>query len=236
MDDPHEGKRKCESNWDIHRIHWKKNRFIYDLYYKNKVERPTSSLGLSPLPGLLRLAADLRRPSHRAHAPSLHIHRRLNFHYACSQEISKELYDWLVRLKIADACGHSPPAGLGLCEPRLNSSDASRAACSSDLEVAQTGLRDPVLVAGDQRDRNQLRNHLDLPGPDAAARWRRDTGGVDWLRQLRVRGRGRRDRANLVVRPAAEYDAAVPRGEGAWEPQEGEGGAEGGCAGGGSTR
>lgn len=53
MDDPHDGKRKCESEWDIHRIHWKKNRFIYDMYYKEK-------------------------------------------------KISKECYDWLCRLKIAD--------------------------------------------------------------------------------------------------------------------------------------
>jgi bud site selection protein 31 len=53
VDDPHDGKRKCEGQWDIHRIHWKKNRFIYEMYYKNK-------------------------------------------------EISKECYDWLVKLKIAD--------------------------------------------------------------------------------------------------------------------------------------
>ena len=53
VDDPHDGKRKCESQWDIHRIHWKKNRFIYDMYYKDK-------------------------------------------------KITKELYDWLCRMKIAD--------------------------------------------------------------------------------------------------------------------------------------
>ena len=53
VDDPHDGKRKCESEWDIHRIHWKKNRFIYEMYYKDK-------------------------------------------------KISKECYDWLCRLKIAD--------------------------------------------------------------------------------------------------------------------------------------
>jgi bud site selection protein 31 len=53
VDDPHEGKRKCESMWDIHRIHWKKNRFIYEMYYKDK-------------------------------------------------KISKELYDWMCRMKIAD--------------------------------------------------------------------------------------------------------------------------------------
>lgn len=35
--DEHEGKRKCEANWKIHRIHWEKNRFIYDLMYVRKV-------------------------------------------------------------------------------------------------------------------------------------------------------------------------------------------------------
>jgi bud site selection protein 31 len=49
----HEGKRKNESNWKIHRLHWEKNRFIYDLMYVRKV-------------------------------------------------MSKELYDFLVREKIAD--------------------------------------------------------------------------------------------------------------------------------------
>lgn len=33
----HEGKRKNESAWKIHRIHWEKNRFIYDLMYVRKV-------------------------------------------------------------------------------------------------------------------------------------------------------------------------------------------------------
>jgi hypothetical protein len=32
-----EGKRKCEANWKIHRIHWEKNRFIHDLMYQRKV-------------------------------------------------------------------------------------------------------------------------------------------------------------------------------------------------------
>lgn len=35
--DEHEGKRKCEASWKIHRIHWEKNRFIYDLMYVRKV-------------------------------------------------------------------------------------------------------------------------------------------------------------------------------------------------------
>lgn len=33
----HLGKRRAELNWKIHRIHWEKNRFIYDLMYVRKV-------------------------------------------------------------------------------------------------------------------------------------------------------------------------------------------------------
>lgn len=36
VDDPHEGKRKCESAWPVHRIHYERNRYIYDLYYKQQ--------------------------------------------------------------------------------------------------------------------------------------------------------------------------------------------------------
>jgi len=36
IDDPHEGKRKCESAWPIHRIHYERNRYIYDLYYRQQ--------------------------------------------------------------------------------------------------------------------------------------------------------------------------------------------------------
>tara|TARA_B110001452_G_C15152693_1_gene401165 strand:- start:233 stop:976 length:744 start_codon:yes stop_codon:yes gene_type:complete len=40
VNDPHEGKRKAEATWPIHRIHYERNRFIYDLYYKQqKVSR-----------------------------------------------------------------------------------------------------------------------------------------------------------------------------------------------------
>ena len=70
VDDPHEGKRKCESNWDIHRIHWKKNRFIYEMYYKNK-------------------------------------------------EISKELYDWMVRLKIGVLLRTHPRPATAALPPSL---------------------------------------------------------------------------------------------------------------------
>ena len=37
VNEEHEGKRKCELNWKVHRIHWEKNRFIYDLMYVRKV-------------------------------------------------------------------------------------------------------------------------------------------------------------------------------------------------------
>lgn len=37
MNEEHEGRRKNELTWKIHRIHWEKNRFIYDLMYVRKV-------------------------------------------------------------------------------------------------------------------------------------------------------------------------------------------------------
>lgn len=37
VNEEHEGKRKAELTWKIHRIHWEKNRFIYDLMYQRKV-------------------------------------------------------------------------------------------------------------------------------------------------------------------------------------------------------
>ena len=36
VNEEHEGKRKCELNWKIHRLHWEKNRFIFDVMYKRK--------------------------------------------------------------------------------------------------------------------------------------------------------------------------------------------------------
>ena len=36
VDDPHEGKRKCEAAWPIHRIHYERNRYIYDMYYRQQ--------------------------------------------------------------------------------------------------------------------------------------------------------------------------------------------------------
>ena len=37
VNEEHEGRRKNELTWKINRIHWEKNRFIYDLMYQRKV-------------------------------------------------------------------------------------------------------------------------------------------------------------------------------------------------------
>ncbi len=46
VNEEHEGRRKNELTWKINRIHWEKNRFIYDLMYVRKVRRrqPVCSL------------------------------------------------------------------------------------------------------------------------------------------------------------------------------------------------
>lgn len=37
VNEDHDGKRKAELSWKIHRLHWEKNRFIWDLMYQRKV-------------------------------------------------------------------------------------------------------------------------------------------------------------------------------------------------------
>ena len=37
VNEEHEGRRKNELAWKIHRIHWEKNRFVFDLMYQRKV-------------------------------------------------------------------------------------------------------------------------------------------------------------------------------------------------------
>eukprot|EP00955_Chlamydomonas_euryale_P108359 365844-Chlamydomonas_euryale.AAC.9 len=37
VNEDHEGKRKAELPWKIHRLHWEKNRFLFDLMYQRKV-------------------------------------------------------------------------------------------------------------------------------------------------------------------------------------------------------
>ena len=51
VNEEHEGKRKCELTWKVHRIHWEKNRFIYDLMYVRKVmSRELVSIAYSSMP------------------------------------------------------------------------------------------------------------------------------------------------------------------------------------------
>lgn len=37
VNEEHDGKRRAELTWKITRIHWEKNRFVFDLMYKKKV-------------------------------------------------------------------------------------------------------------------------------------------------------------------------------------------------------
>lgn len=37
VNEDQDGKRKTELTWKIHRIHWEKNRFLFDLMYQRKV-------------------------------------------------------------------------------------------------------------------------------------------------------------------------------------------------------
>lgn len=36
MNEPHEGKRKCEALWPVHQINWQRSRYVYDMFYKYK--------------------------------------------------------------------------------------------------------------------------------------------------------------------------------------------------------
>lgn len=37
VNEDQDGKRRAELTWKIHRLHWEKNRFIFDLMYQRKV-------------------------------------------------------------------------------------------------------------------------------------------------------------------------------------------------------
>jgi len=36
VEEPHEGKRKAECTWMIHKLHWERNRFIFQMYFQEK--------------------------------------------------------------------------------------------------------------------------------------------------------------------------------------------------------
>lgn len=76
VNEDHLGKRKCQVTWKVHRIHWEKNRFIYDLMYVRKA-----------------ITKELVRPWFVA----------VPLHAACTAVTLAGLqFEWLVKEKIAD--------------------------------------------------------------------------------------------------------------------------------------
>ena len=92
VNEEHEGKRKCELTWKVHRIHWEKNRFIYDLMYVRKVmSRELVRFSLAKPSSQHACCALARAALQALQCPVL-------FAY-CSHYMQ---FDWLVRNKIAD--------------------------------------------------------------------------------------------------------------------------------------
>jgi bud site selection protein 31 len=110
VDEDHAGKRKAEMNWKIHRIHWEKNRFIYDLMYVRKAI--SRELVRFPAPCASK-AVQLSTSWHldgagpwlwppRGAMPSrVDACSPLLCRYICSADTSVQ-FDWLTREKIAD--------------------------------------------------------------------------------------------------------------------------------------
>ena len=84
VNEEHEGRRKNELTWKIHRIHWEKNRFIYDLFYVRKV-----------------MSRELVRPC-TSFAAARVVPALAASHSPADGTCSRAQYDWLVREKIAD--------------------------------------------------------------------------------------------------------------------------------------
>ena len=90
VNEEHEGKRKCELTWKVHRIHWEKNRFIYDLMYVRKVmSRELVRSSLAKLPHQACCSPELPCQPCRTLSCLLIVFTYMQF-------------DWLVRNKIAD--------------------------------------------------------------------------------------------------------------------------------------
>lgn len=115
VNEDHEGKRVAELTWKIHRLHWEKNRFIFDLMYKRKVMSrelvrvhdpahasspmpPTSLPASHAWDGLPHGANSPRSPPPAAQSPC----SLLKHHAPCSPDPPTTQYDWLVREKVAD--------------------------------------------------------------------------------------------------------------------------------------
>jgi hypothetical protein len=61
----HEGKRKNETAWRIHRVHFEKNRFFHDLMYKQKAMSRELVRRATKAPRLRAARRTLRRESPR---------------------------------------------------------------------------------------------------------------------------------------------------------------------------
>jgi bud site selection protein 31 len=83
------GKRKAELNWKVHRVHWEKNRFVFDLMYVRKVMSRE----------LVRL--ERRRGGRRAEAGAGEVRPALARALPTTPPLPPQ-YDFLVREKIAD--------------------------------------------------------------------------------------------------------------------------------------
>lgn len=69
VNEDHEGKRVKEMTWKIHRLHWEKNRFIFDLMYQRKVM--SKELVRAARGGL---AAEGCACAHKLHMHWAHVH------------------------------------------------------------------------------------------------------------------------------------------------------------------
>lgn len=94
------GKHKAELNWKVHRVHWEKNRFIFDLMYVRKVmSRELVRVGVGPGGERGRRGAIRGAPPATRHPP----HPTPTHHPPPSTTRPHPLqYDFLVREKIAD--------------------------------------------------------------------------------------------------------------------------------------
>ena len=103
VNEEHEGRRKNELTWKIHRIHWEKNRFIYDLMYVRKVmsRELVSTHSLVVPVGSYPLC----RPSCKPGCLGVDEKRAIDMHI-CTLTFAGGAgllqYDYLVRERIAD--------------------------------------------------------------------------------------------------------------------------------------
>ena len=105
----HDGKRKNETTWRVHRIHFEKNRFIYDLMYKQKalskdLVRVNLCLGGRRARGVGVVCSVLPRASHATSVLPCLTRPLPRVCPTTTTSVFPSLvqYDYLVREKVAD--------------------------------------------------------------------------------------------------------------------------------------